>query len=68
DNHVTQEHVWFDANDWQRQPNYLRQAITRAEIDASRSRLVRFIGLDTYEAAGGYYRQKVVMCCPSPVH
>ncbi|WP_186178574.1 ParB/RepB/Spo0J family partition protein [Burkholderia gladioli] len=57
DNHETQEHIWFDANEWQRQPNYLRQAITRAEIDASRSRLVRFIGLDTYETAGGYVRR-----------
>lgn len=57
DNHETQEHIWFDANEWQRQPNYLRQAITRAEIDASRSRLVRFIGLDIYEAAGGYIRR-----------
>lgn len=57
DNHETQERIWFDANEWQRQPNYLRQAITRAEIDASRSRLVRFIGLDTYEAAGGYVRR-----------
>ncbi|MBY4865136.1 ParB/Srx family N-terminal domain-containing protein [Burkholderia anthina] len=57
DDHETQEHTWFDANEWQRQPNYLRQAITRAEIDASRSRLVRFIGLDTYEAAGGYVRR-----------
>ncbi|KVA54847.1 chromosome partitioning protein ParB [Burkholderia cepacia] len=57
DNHETQEHIWFDANEWQRQPNYLRQAITRTEIDASRSRLVRFIGLDTYEAAGGYVRR-----------
>lgn len=57
DNHDTQEHIWFDANEWQRQPNYLQQAITRAEIDASRSRLVRFIGLDTYEAAGGYVRR-----------
>lgn len=57
DDHETQEHIWFDANEWQRQPNYLRQAITRAEIDASRSRLVRFIGLDTYEAAGGYVRR-----------
>ncbi|MEM5343663.1 ParB/Srx family N-terminal domain-containing protein [Paraburkholderia azotifigens] len=57
DDHETQEHIWFDANEWQRQPNYLRQAITRAEIDASRSRLVRFIGLDTYETAGGYVRR-----------
>jgi ParB family chromosome partitioning protein len=57
DDHETQEHIWFDANEWQRQPNYLRQAITRAEIDASRSRLVRFIGLAAYEAAGGYVRR-----------
>ena len=57
DDHDAQEHIWFDANEWQRQPNYLRQSITRAEIDASRSRLVRFVGLATYEAAGGYVRR-----------
>ncbi|CAE6754948.1 hypothetical protein R70006_03213 [Paraburkholderia domus] len=57
DDHETQDHIWFDANEWQRQPNYLRQAITRAEIDASRSSLVRFVGLDSYEAAGGYVRR-----------
>lgn len=57
DDHETQEHIWFEANEWQRQPNYLRQAITRAEIDASRSRLVRFVSLDTYESAGGYVRR-----------
>ncbi|MGP8432376.1 chromosome partitioning protein ParB [Paraburkholderia fungorum] len=55
--HETQEHIWSEANEWQRQPNYLRQAITRAEIDASRSRLVRFVGLVAYEAAGGYVRR-----------
>lgn len=58
DDHETQERVWFDApNDWQRAPQYLRQAITRTEIDASRSRLVHFVGLDTYELAGGYVRR-----------
>ncbi|CAB3739816.1 hypothetical protein R8871_06537 [Paraburkholderia graminis C4D1M] len=57
DDHDTQERIWFDANDWQRQPNYLRQAITRAEIDASRSRLVRFVCVTAYEAAGGYVRR-----------
>jgi len=57
DDHETQERLWFDANEWQRQPNYLRQAITRTEIDASRSRLVRFVGLDVYEAADGYVRR-----------
>lgn len=57
DDHEMQEHIWFDANEWQRQPNYLRQAITRTEIDASRSRLVRFVGLAAYEGAGGYVRR-----------
>jgi ParB family chromosome partitioning protein len=57
DDHETQERIWFDANEWQRQPNYLRQAITRTEIDASRSRLVRFVGLDAYAVAGGYVRR-----------
>ncbi|MEX3790365.1 ParB N-terminal domain-containing protein [Paraburkholderia sp. BR14374] len=57
DDHETQEKIWFDANEWQRQPNYPRQSITRAEIDASRSRLVRFVGLAAYEAAGGYVRR-----------
>ena len=57
DDHETQERLWFEANEWQRQPHYLRQAITRAEIDASRSRLVRFVGLAAYEAAGGYVRR-----------
>ena len=57
DDHETQELIWSEANEWQRQPNYLRQAITRAEIDASRSRLVRFVGLTVYETAGGYVRR-----------
>ncbi|RQR75243.1 ParB/Srx family N-terminal domain-containing protein [Burkholderia sp. Bp9015] len=57
DDHDAQERLWFDANEWQRQPHYLRQAITHAEIDASRNRLVRFVGLAAYEAAGGYVRR-----------
>ncbi|KWC49802.1 chromosome partitioning protein ParB [Burkholderia ubonensis] len=57
DDHDTQERLWFEANEWQRQPHYLRQAITHAEIDASRNRLVRFVGLAAYEAAGGYVRR-----------
>ncbi|ABE31176.1 parB-like nuclease domain protein [Paraburkholderia xenovorans LB400] len=58
DDHETQERVWFDApNDWQRASQYLRQAITRAEIDVSRSRLVRFVGLAAYETAGGFVRR-----------
>ncbi|ANB72976.1 chromosome partitioning protein ParB [Paraburkholderia phytofirmans OLGA172] len=58
DDPETQERIWFDAlNDWQRAPQYLRQAITRSEVDASRSRLVRFVGLTAYDAAGGFVRR-----------
>lgn len=58
DDHDTQERLWFNVSHaWQRAPHCLRQAITHAEIDASRNRLVRFVGLDQYEAAGGYVRR-----------
>lgn len=38
---------------WQRQPFALRECPTEWEIDAYRHPLVRFVGLDTYEAAAG---------------
>ena len=58
DDHATQEHVWGEAvNNWQRRPDELRKAITRAEVDARESALARFVGLDAYEAAGGRVRR-----------
>jgi ParB family chromosome partitioning protein len=42
---------------WQRQPSALRERLTEREIDAYRHPLVRFVGLDTYEAAGGGVRR-----------
>ncbi|OWY40399.1 chromosome partitioning protein ParB [Xenophilus sp. AP218F] len=59
DTHELQEQVWDAARvDWQRNPNNLRQAITKAEIPASNP-LVKLVGLDAYEAAGGFVREDI---------
>jgi ParB family transcriptional regulator, chromosome partitioning protein len=57
DDHEMQERLWFDATTWQRQPRTLRDTITQAEIDASRHRLAKFVGIEAYEAAGGIVRR-----------
>ena len=38
-------------------PSHLRERLTEREIDAYRHPLVRFVGLDSYEAAGGGIRR-----------
>ncbi|WP_321969212.1 ParB/RepB/Spo0J family partition protein [Paraburkholderia tropica] len=58
DDPATQERVWNEAaNAWQRRPSELRAALTKAELDASESPLAKFVGLDAYEAAGGFVRR-----------
>ncbi|MDV6903767.1 chromosome partitioning protein ParB [Pseudomonas aeruginosa] len=57
DEHAAQEAAYYDAPTWQRQPSALRDRLTEREIDAYRHPLVRFVGLDTYEAAGGGVRR-----------
>ncbi|SMG61589.1 ParB/RepB/Spo0J family partition protein [Paraburkholderia susongensis] len=58
DVHDLQERLWFDAeHSWQREPRELRNAITQTEIDVRRSALARFVGVEAYEAAGGYVRR-----------
>lgn len=58
EDHDLQERVWAEATEtWQREPRELRAAITSTEIDASRSHLAKFVGLDAYEGAGGYVRR-----------
>lgn len=57
DDHAAQESAFYDAPTWQRQPSALRERLTEREIDAYRHPLVRFVGLDTYEAAGGGIRR-----------
>lgn len=57
DDPAAQEAAFYDAPTWQRSPHNLRERLTEREIDAYRHPLVRFIGLDTYEAAGGGIRR-----------
>lgn len=55
DDHAAQEAAFYEAPEWQRQPHALRNRLTEREIDAT-DPLVRFVGLDVYEAAGGGVR------------
>lgn len=57
DDHAAQESAFYDAPQWQRQPSALRERLTEREIDAYRNPLVRFVGLDVYEQAGGGVRR-----------
>ena len=57
DDHAAQEAAFYDAPQWQRNPHNLRERLTEREIDAYRHPLVRFVGLDAYEAAGGGVRR-----------
>jgi ParB family transcriptional regulator, chromosome partitioning protein len=58
EDHDLQERVRAEATEtWQREPRELRAAITSTEIDASRSHLAKFVGLDAYEGVGGYVRR-----------
>jgi len=57
DDHAAQESAFYDAPTWQRGPSALRERLTEREIDAYRHPLVRFVGLDTYDAAGGGVRR-----------
>ena len=55
--HETQERVWNGLPEWDRdKPNAIRSILLNEEIPATDKR-VRFVGLDTYEAAGGLVRR-----------
>jgi ParB family chromosome partitioning protein len=57
DDHAAQESAFYEAPTWQRHPSNLRERLTEREFDAYRHPLVRFVGLDAYEAAGGGVRR-----------
>ncbi|MFT3819588.1 MAG: ParB/RepB/Spo0J family partition protein [Rubrivivax sp.] len=57
DDHAAQEASFYDAPQWQRSPDALRDHLTREEIDAGRDPVARFVGLDAYEQAGGGVRR-----------
>ncbi|OJY54871.1 ParB/RepB/Spo0J family partition protein [Thiobacillus sp. 0-1251] len=57
DDHTAQEAAFYDAPQWQRSPQALREHLTEREIDATRDALARFVGIEAYEAAGGDLRR-----------
>ncbi|MDP1532903.1 MAG: chromosome partitioning protein ParB, partial [Rubrivivax sp.] len=57
DDHAVQERMWFDAQPWDRTPIALRRRLTAGEVEAAGSALVRFVGIEAYEAAGGVVRR-----------
>lgn len=57
DDHAVQERTWFDAQAWDRTPAALRRRLTVGEVEAAGSALVRFVGIDAYETAGGIVRR-----------
>lgn len=57
DDQALQARIWKGAkNEWQREPDRLRQQITGQET-STESRLGKFVGLDAYEKAGGAVRR-----------
>ncbi len=57
DDHAMQERTWFEAQPWDRTPAALRRRLTVGEVEAAGSALVRFVGIEAYEAAGGVVRR-----------
>ena len=60
DGHEAQERAWFDAQPWHRTPVALRRVLTAGELEAAGSALVRFVGIEAYEAAGGVVRRDLL--------
>jgi ParB family chromosome partitioning protein len=56
DDHAAQQAAYYDAPEWQRDPDALRDRLTEREIAASHA-MARFVGMDAYEAAGGGVRR-----------
>lgn len=52
DDHAAQEQAFFDAPDWARTPEHLKVQVTQAHVPET-DKLARFVGLDSYLAAGG---------------
>jgi len=57
DDHEKQEMVWENASAWERDAHSLRRMLTENEVDAVKHPLARFVGIESYEAAGGYVRR-----------
>ena len=57
DDHAAQERAWFDAPQWDRTPVVIRRKLTAGEVETAGNALVRFVGIEAYEGAGGVVRR-----------
>lgn len=57
DDHTAQETAWFETPEWEHDPQRLRRMLVQEEPKADSDRRMRFVGLDTYLAAGGRLRR-----------
>ena len=57
DVHAAQERAWFESKSWDRAPAALRRVLTAGEVEAAGNALVRFVGVESYEGAGGVVRR-----------
>ena len=53
DDHAAQEAAWFDAPQWQRSAQAIRQTLTAAHVKRGDDRRARFVTVAAYVAAGG---------------
>lgn len=54
DDHATQQQAWDSLGKWSRQPHQLRRLLTAQHIDIQTDRVVQFVGVKAFEAAGGF--------------
>ena len=57
DDHAAQERAWFESHEWDRTPAALKRRLTAGEVEMAGNALVRFVGIEGYEAAGGIVRR-----------
>ena len=57
DDHEKQEQVWATLPAWNRRSDYLRQLLTKGEIESDRDPVARYVTLKAYEKAGGALRR-----------
>lgn len=57
DDHERQEQAWANLPSWNRQADYLRQLLTRGEIESDRDPVAKYVTVKAYEKAGGPSRR-----------
>jgi len=57
DDYAVQEAAWFGVPHWDQSAAAIRRRLTAGEVEAAGSALARFVGIEAYEAAGGFVKR-----------